>query len=115
MEKIHLLPRNTPLVGEIHVPGAKSITHRAIILGSLAKRITRVTHLVNAEACRRTILTAQSLGITIQQQHSTLTIRGTGQCALKEPSIPLYFGRPGSTARLLLGILGGLPFLPTMY
>src|SRR5699024_8062236 len=115
MEKIHLLPRNTPLVGEIHVTGDKSITHRAIILGSLAKGITKVTNFLNAEDCWRTIQTFQSLGITIEQQHSTLTIRGKGKCALKEPSIPLYFGNSGTTARLLLGILSGLPFFTTMY
>src|SRR5690625_2897231 len=115
MSEITLQPVAEPILGEIEVPGDKSISHRAVILGVLAKGTTKVTNFLDGEDCMRTIKAFRQLGVSIEQHNTSLLIHSNGRSSLTEPSVPLYFGNSGTTARLMLGILAGLPFLSTVY
>lgn len=115
MGELTLKPLQKPISGQIEVPGDKSISHRAVMLGSLAEGTTVITNFLNGEDCIRTIDAFKALGVSIEQNGTTITINSEGIHDLKEPKIPLYFGNSGTTARLMLGILAGLPFLTTIY
>lgn len=115
MTAMKLEPFQKPLNGELEVPGDKSISHRAVILGSLAKGTTRVTNFLDGEDCQRTIEAFRTLGVSIEQAGTTLTIHSDGKEKLVEPKKPIYFGNSGTTARLMLGVLAGLPFFSTAY
>lgn len=99
-----------PLVGQINVPGDKSISHRAIMLGSIANGKTSIKNFLDGEDCIHTIEVFRQLGVPIEQNGTNVTIDSKGYKAFKEPLQPLYFGNSGTTARLMLGILSNLPF-----
>ncbi|RDW22051.1 3-phosphoshikimate 1-carboxyvinyltransferase [Oceanobacillus chungangensis] len=110
-----LAPCNKALQGELEIPGDKSISHRAVILGSIANGTTKVSNFLDGEDCMRTVKAFELMGVSIEKQDSTVIIEGKGTSALKEPVEPLYFGNSGTTTRLMLGILSGLPFFTTVY
>src|SRR5690606_37861744 len=95
----------SPLVGQIHIPGDKSISHRAIMLGSIAKGTTKIENFLDGEDCLHTIDIFRKLGVTIEQEKTDVIIKSEGYKSFKEPLEPLYFGNSGTTARLMLGIL----------
>jgi len=95
--------------GEIAVPGDKSITHRALMLGALARGVTEVKGYLDARDCLSTIRCLQQLGVKITPQGNNLIIEGRNM-VLKQPADILDAGNSGTTARLLLGILAGQPF-----
>ncbi len=99
--------------GELFVPGDKSITHRALMLGVLARGITDVRGFLDAEDCRSTINCLRSLGAKITIRGRRVLIEGRNM-SLKEPEGPLDAGNSGTTARLMLGILAGQPFTATL-
>jgi 3-phosphoshikimate 1-carboxyvinyltransferase len=104
-----------PLLGSVAVPGDKSITHRAIILGALADGDTRVHGWVPAEVCRATLRCMRALGAGIIEQTGhdgtpLLTIRGGGLDGLREADDVLDCAGSGTTIRLLAGLLAGQPF-----
>jgi 3-phosphoshikimate 1-carboxyvinyltransferase len=104
-----------PLRGSVTVPGDKSITHRAIILGALADGETRVRGWVPAEVCMATLRCMRLLGADIAEQADPegepgLTIHGRGLQGLREPSDVLDCAGSGTTIRLLAGLLAGQPF-----
>lgn len=103
------------LAGEIRVPGDKSISHRAIMLGSLAKGTTRIDNFLDGEDCLHTIRIFQQLGVHIEHDGTNVLIESEGFESFKEPVEPLYFGNSGTTARLMLGILCNLPFHTVLY
>lgn len=115
MKETILEPNHNALSGELEIPGDKSISHRAIIIASLATGRTKVTHFLDGEDCMRTIQAFRKMGVSIDKQDDTVIIDGKGITALKEPMEPLYFGNSGTTARLMLGLLAGLPFFTTVY
>lgn len=115
METKSFLPVQQPLIGELQVPGDKSISHRAIMLGSLATGKTKITNFLDGEDCLRTIEIFRHLGVEIEQDHTDVEITSKGFRHFTEPKVPLYFGNSGTTARLMLGILSGLPFYSVMY
>jgi 3-phosphoshikimate 1-carboxyvinyltransferase len=115
MAEVTLTPHKNSLSGELEVPGDKSVSHRAIILGSLANGVTKITNFLDGEDCMRTIQAFQSMGVPITKEGSTVTINGKGISALEEPKEPLYFGNSGTTTRLMLGILSGLNIFTTIY
>lgn len=115
MKEIILKPSQNPLRGEIQIPGDKSISHRAIIIGSLANGTTKITNFLDGEDCMRTIFAFKAMGVAIDKQNSTVRIDGNGIAALEEPKEPLYFGNSGTTARLMLGLLASLPFFTSVY
>lgn len=114
MAEKKLYQNTSVLSGEIKVPGDKSISHRAVIFGSLANGITEVSNFLNGEDCLRTIDTFKAMGVQIEKNGTHLKIYGKGINALKKPNTDLYFGNSGTTARLLLGVLSGLPFQTTV-
>ncbi|MBM7619539.1 3-phosphoshikimate 1-carboxyvinyltransferase [Bacillus tianshenii] len=97
------------LNGSIDIPGDKSISHRSVMFGSLAKGKTTVENFLPGEDCLSTISCFRKLGVEIEQQVSSVTIYGKGMDSLKEPSDVLDVGNSGTTARLMMGILSGLP------
>jgi len=108
-----------PLHGNLAVPGDKSITHRAVILGALAEGDTRVHGWVPAEVCRTTLRCMRALGIEIDELEDTggksvLTIHGSGFGGLREPADVLDCAGSGTTIRLLTGLLAGQPFFSVL-
>ncbi|WP_138416981.1 3-phosphoshikimate 1-carboxyvinyltransferase [Aquibacillus sediminis] len=105
-----LHPLHTRLQGELQVPGDKSISHRSIIFSALAEGTSTVTNFLDGEDCMSTIAAFQAMGVTIEKSGNTVTIEGKGIDGLQEPTEPINLGNSGTTARLLLGVLAGLPF-----
>lgn len=102
------------LRGEIMVPGDKSISHRAIMLGSLAEGTTEVTNFLQGADCLSTIDCFRKLGIEIENDGKTIRIHGKGLDGLKEPSAILDAGNSGTTTRLISGILAAQNFETTL-
>lgn len=110
-----LSPKSNGLIGSIEIPGDKSISHRAVILGSLAKGTTKISHFLDAEDCLRTIDAFRSMGVNIVQEGDSVIIKSKGADSLEEPLVPLDFGNSGTTTRLMIGLLAGLPFFTTIF
>jgi 3-phosphoshikimate 1-carboxyvinyltransferase len=106
--------RSPGFVGEMTVPGDKSITHRALILGALAEGETRVSGWLDAADCRSTWACLQALGVGVRQEGADLVVSGGGPEALSEPPDVLDCGNSGTSMRLLLGLLAGLPGLAVL-
>ncbi|MBS4209816.1 3-phosphoshikimate 1-carboxyvinyltransferase [Bacillus sp. FJAT-50079] len=100
----------TQLQGVIRVPGDKSISHRAVMFGSIAQGKTIVKGLLTGDDCLNTIACFRKLGVNILQDGDYVEIDGQGLEGLKEPEHILDVGNSGTTIRLLLGILANLPF-----
>lgn len=100
----------TGLKGEITVPGDKSISHRCVMFGSIAKGITEVQNFLQGADCLATINCFRNLGIEIENNNTSVLIRGKGLHGLSAPSNLLNVGNSGTTTRLISGILAGQPF-----
>ncbi len=109
------LPVKQGLHGDIYVPGDKSISHRAVMFGSLAKGKTVIDNFLDGEDCLHTIEIFRKLGVSIERSGSSVEINSEGYQSFQEPLSPLYLGNSGTTARLMLGILAALPFYTVMY
>jgi len=102
---------SAPLRGCIRVPGDKSISHRVLLLGSLAEGDSQVGGFLPSGDCLATLACLQSLSVEIETHDATtLTVHGRGLQGLREPSGPLNCARSGTTMRLLAGILAGQAF-----
>ncbi len=97
------------LTGELAVPGDKSITHRAIMLGALAHGKTEVKRFLDAHDCWSTVNCLRALGVKISRKGNRLLIEGRNKKLLK-PATDLDAGNSGTTARLMLGLLAGQDF-----
>lgn len=95
------------LQGEITVPGDKSISHRSIMFGSIAKGKTTVSGFLLGEDCLSTIDCFKKLGVDIEIDGTNVTIQSPGIDGWAEPKEVLYTGNSGTTTRLMLGILSG--------
>lgn len=95
------------LRGTVRVPGDKSISHRAVLLGALAHGTTRVEGFLRAEDCLATVRCVRGLGRDVDEDGERLTVHGG---PLREPEDVLDAGNSGTTIRLLTGILAGQPF-----
>ena len=102
------------LNGEIIVPGDKSISHRSVMFGAIAKGVTTVTGFLMGEDCLSTVSCFRQLGVEIEQTDDRLIINGNGLNGLKEPEEVLNVGNSGTTIRLLMGILAGRDFHSTV-
>lgn len=100
----------TPLKGEITVPGDKSISHRAVMFGSLANGTTEVTNFLNGADCLSTIRCFRSLGIHVEHTPERVVIHGKGLHGLTAPQEVLDAGNSGTTTRLISGILAAQSF-----
>ncbi len=99
------------LRGAAEVPGDKSVSHRAALLGALAEGATEVHGYLESEDCLRTLVAVQGLGADVTKKGpGQYRIVGAGLTGLQEPGDVVDCGNSGTTARLLLGVLAGQPF-----
>jgi 3-phosphoshikimate 1-carboxyvinyltransferase len=99
------------LAGRIEVPGDKSISHRAALLGALAEGATEVQGYLEADDCLRTLRAVEALGVEVTRKGpGEYRIAGAGPRGFSEPADVLDCGNSGTTARLLLGVLAAQPF-----
>ena len=115
MKSVTISKLNHGLSGSLSFPGDKSLSHRAIIFGSLAEGVSSFKNILAAEDCVCTRKAFESLGVEIRADSLTdLTIVGKGLHSLKAPKDEIYLGNSGTAMRLLLGILAGNPFDATL-
>jgi 3-phosphoshikimate 1-carboxyvinyltransferase len=99
--------RSARLSGRIRVPGDKSISHRALILGALSIGRTHLTGLLEAEDVMATAKAINALGATVSRVNGAFEVCGQGVGGLRAPSAPLDFGNSGTASRLMLGVVAG--------
>ncbi len=99
-----------PLRGELRVPGDKSISHRAVMLASIAAGTSRVGGFLLGEDSLDTMRAFRQMGVEIERDGDHLTIHGRGMRGLQAPAGDLYLGNSGTAMRLLLGLLAGQRF-----
>ena len=105
MSKDIFIEPTVGLKGEISLPGDKSVSHRAVILGSLAEGKSSVKNFLFSEDTNRTMNIMRELGVEIEEGKEGIYISGVGIGGLKEAKAPLDCGNSGTTMRLMLGIL----------
>ncbi|MGV3050051.1 3-phosphoshikimate 1-carboxyvinyltransferase [Streptococcus hyovaginalis] len=103
------------LEGTIRVPGDKSISHRSIIFGSLAKGVTRVHDILRGEDVLSTMQVFRDLGVTIEDNEDVVEVHGVGFDGLQAPKNDLDMGNSGTSIRLISGVLAGQDFEATMF
>ncbi|OWK37056.1 3-phosphoshikimate 1-carboxyvinyltransferase [Pseudomonas oleovorans subsp. oleovorans] len=112
---IFLAKPGSSLAGRIRVPGDKSISHRSIMLGSLAEGTTEVEGFLEGEDALATLQAFRDMGVVIEgPHHGRVIIHGVGLHGLKAPAGPLYMGNSGTSMRLLSGLLAAQPFDTTL-
>lgn len=103
------------LNGQLRVPGDKSISHRSIMLGSLAEGTTEVEGFLEGEDALATIQAFRDMGVVIEgPNQGRVTVHGVGLHGLKPPPGPIYLGNSGTSMRLLSGLLAAQPFDTTL-
>jgi len=100
--------------GEITVPGDKSISHRALILGAIAEGETQIENLAPGKDVESTARCLRALGVKIEQEGTKAIVRGRGLRGLQAPKEILDAGNSGTTMRLLAGVLAGQSFSATI-
>ncbi len=105
------IEKTDTLRGEVNIPGDKSVSHRALILGALAEGDTRLHHFLKAQDCIDTIKCLQVLGISIEEDEQDIIVHGKGLYGLSEPGRVLDVGNSGTTLRLFPGILAAQNFV----
>jgi 3-phosphoshikimate 1-carboxyvinyltransferase len=103
-------PIREPLGGDITVPGDKSIAHRAVILGSIARGRSRIFNLSGGDDNSRTVRAFRQMGVEIFRDGDGLCVEGKGWSGLGAPDKPIDCGNSGTTIRLLSGLLAGRSF-----
>lgn len=106
--------KNAYLKGEIMVPGDKSISHRSIMIGSIAEGITEIDNFLFSEDTLATIDCFKNMGVNITSKNKRIEVKGVGLNGLKPSQKPLYCGNSGTTMRLISGILIGQDFSSTL-
>ena len=99
-----------PLRGELEVPGDKSIGHRAVIMGAVARGETRITNISAGADNSSTVAAFRRMGVQFRREADTLCIEGNGWDGLRAPAETVDCGNSGTTMRLLAGVLAGRPF-----
>ena len=110
-----LLTNVSQLKGTLRVPGDKSISHRSIMFGSLAKGTTTVHDILRGEDVLSTMQVFRDLGVDIQDDGNIVTITGVGFDGLKVPKNKLDMGNSGTSIRLISGVLAGQDFTVEMF
>lgn len=105
-----IFKRVNKLNGELNIPGDKSVSHRSIMLGSLAEGITEVHGFLNGADCISSMNCFRQMGVDIRYDGNIVTIYGNGLTGLKAPTATLDVGNSGTTTRLMSGILAAQPF-----
>ena len=96
--------------GEVALPGDKSVSHRSVILSAIAKGITRIENFSASADCASTVDCLQSLGVEIERDLTTMTVKGVGKTGFTPAAKPLDCGNSGTTMRLMSGVLAGQRF-----
>ena len=103
------------LAGELRVPGDKSVSHRAMMLGAIATGETRVEGFLESEDCLATLGAMRAMGVAIERPAAgQVRVRGVGLEGLKAPAAPLDMGNAGTAMRLSMGLLAGQRFDATL-
>jgi 3-phosphoshikimate 1-carboxyvinyltransferase len=102
------------LVGEINLPGDKSISHRAAIFAALAEGTTRIENFSTADDCAATLDCLEKLGVKIERNKTEIVVRGVGKNGFSVPQEPLDCRNSGTTMRLLAGVLAGQNFVSVL-
>lgn len=108
------LTKANGLHGELNIPGDKSISHRAVMFGSLAKGTTHISNFLSGADCLATIDCFRKMGVAIEQDGTNVTVHGNGLHGLHKPEGMLDVGNSGTTTRLISGILAGQDFEVTL-
>lgn len=106
--------KGSPLKGEITIPGDKSISHRSVMFGSIAKGTTQISHFLQGADCLSTISCFQKMGVQIENKDDTVIVHGSGLHGLKKPETTLDCGNSGTTTRLISGLLAAQNFDVTL-
>ena len=110
MAKTTIIGKSGPLLGEIITPGDKSISHRSIILSSLANGKSTIRGFLKSEDTFSTVNAFKSMGVEIDISPQLLEVKGVGIHGLKEAEGTIDAGNSGTTARLIMGLLSGQEF-----
>jgi len=114
-KKNYVVQPGGKLQGKIRVPGDKSISHRSIMLGSLAEGVTEVTGFLEGEDALATLASFRAMGVQIDgPKDGQVTVHGVGMHGLKAPEGDVYLGNSGTSIRLLSGLLSGQNFESTL-
>lgn len=108
------IKKSSALRGEISIPGDKSISHRAVMFGSLAQGTTEITNFLQGADCLSTISCFRQMGIEIENTQERILVHGNGLHGLNCPNTVLDVGNSGTTTRLMSGILAGQTFNSTV-
>lgn len=103
-----------PLRGEVTIPGDKSISHRSVMLGSIARGTTEIHNFLQGADCLSTISCFRKMGIEIENNGNTVLVHGRGLRGLSKPDTALDCGNSGTTTRLISGILSAQDFTVTL-
>jgi len=116
MKSVTIHKQNSGLSGSLSFPGDKSLSHRAVIFGSLAEGVSHFTNVLAGEDCVCTREAFREMGVKIDSSAdgTELTIHGVGLKGLKAPKKELYLGNSGTSMRLLMGLLAGQNFSATL-
>src|SRR5690625_6961122 len=109
MQRFVVQPQGA-LTGDCHIPGDKSISHRAIMLAAISDGRSRVTGFLPSEDCQATRTAFEAMGVAIRDEGDTLIIDGVGLHGLQPPRAMLELGNSGTGMRLLAGLLAGQRF-----
>lgn len=113
--KIYMVQPGGQLKGKLRVPGDKSISHRSIMLGSLAEGITEVSGFLEGDDALATLASFRSMGVKIDgPKDGRVTVHGVGMHGLKAAEKEIYLGNSGTSIRLLSGLLAGQAFESTL-
>ena len=115
MSDVKLITPSSRLKGSVSPPGDKSISHRAVMLASLADGESQIQNLLPAEDCFSTVEAFKAMGVPISLSPTgAVNVQGKGMKGLAQPAKELYLGNSGTTMRLLLGILAGQSYIATL-
>lgn len=113
MLNMKLNPANS-VVGEIRLPGDKSISHRSALFSAIADGETRIDNFSRAVDCHTTLDCLETLGVEIERSESTVIVKGLGKTGFRQPTVEIDCGNSGTTIRLISGILAGQSFNSTL-
>lgn len=99
------------LGGDLRVPGDKSVSHRALLLGGIAEGSTGIEGFLDSEDCLATLQALRALGVRIDRQGQRVTVYGVGRNGLRAPPGALDMGNAGTAMRLFMGLLSGQSFV----
>lgn len=111
MSTENIIGNQAPIQGELTPPGDKSISHRSVMIGSLAKGTTLVRGFLDCEDTNSTLCAMKLLGVPIEALGTNVEIKGSGLMGLSKPYDVIDAGNSGTTARLLMGLLSAQDFL----